>query len=51
VREAGIIVSQAVLIPVAVDGKGRRQVLAVELANRKSRGDFLSGLKKRPHRR
>jgi transposase-like protein len=33
VREAGVIVSQAVLIAVAVDGEGRRQVLAVELAS------------------
>jgi len=50
VREAGIIVSQAVLIAVAVDGEGRRQVLGVELANRESRSswrDFLSGLKER----
>jgi putative transposase len=50
VREAGIIVSQAVQIAVAVDGEGRRQVLAVELANRESRWswrDFLSGLKAR----
>jgi putative transposase len=50
VRESGIIVSQAVLIAVAVDGEGRRQVLGVELANRESRSswrDFLSGLKER----
>ena len=50
VREGGIISSQAVLIAVAVDGEGRRQVLAVELANRESRSswrDFLSGLKQR----
>jgi len=50
VREAGIIVPQAVLIAVAVDGEGRRQVLGVELANRESRSswrDFLSGLKQR----
>jgi putative transposase len=50
VREAGIIVSQAVLIAVAVDDQGRRQVLGVELANRESRSswrDFLSGLKQR----
>ena len=49
-REAGIIVSQAVQIAVAVDGEGRRQVLAVELVNRESRSswrDFLSGLKAR----
>ena len=50
VREAGVIASQAVLIAVAVDGGGRRQVLGVELANRESRSswrDFLSGLKER----
>jgi class 3 adenylate cyclase len=50
VREGGIICSQAVLIAVAVDGEGRRQVLAVELANRESRSswrDFMSGLKQR----
>jgi putative transposase len=50
VREGGIIASQAVLIAVAVDGEGRRQVLAVELANRESRSswcNFLSRLKQR----
>jgi putative transposase len=50
VREAGVIVSQAVQVAVAVDGEGRRQVLGVELANRESRSswrDFLSGLKQR----
>jgi len=50
VREAGVIVSQAVLVAVAVDQDGRRQILAVELANRESRSswrDFLSGLKAR----
>ena len=50
VREAGVIVSQAVLIAVAVDTDGRRQILAVELANRESRSswrDFLTGLKTR----
>jgi putative transposase len=50
VRESGIIGSQAVLIAVAVDGEGRRQVLGVELANRESRSswrDFLSRLKER----
>ena len=50
VREAGVIVSQAVLIAVAVDDDGRRQILAVELANRESRSswrEFLSGLKTR----
>jgi transposase-like protein len=48
VRESGIIVSQAVLIAVAVDGEGRRQVVGVELANRESRSswrDFLLGIK------
>ena len=50
VREAGVIVSQAALIAVAVDLEGRRQVLAVELANRESQSswrDFLLGLKNR----
>jgi len=50
VREGGIIASQAVMIAVAVDGEGRRQVLAVELANRESRSswrDFLTRLKQR----
>lgn len=50
VREGGVIASQAVLIAVAVDGEGRRQVLAVELANRESRSswrDFLLALKQR----
>src|SRR5215472_9454844 len=32
VREAGVIVSQAVLIAIGIDWDGRRQVLAVELA-------------------
>ena len=50
VREAGVIVPQAVLIAVAVDGEGRRQALGVELANRESRSswrDVLLGLKER----
>jgi putative transposase len=50
VREAGVIVSQAVLVAVAVDEDGRRQILAVELANRESRSswrEFLSRLKER----
>ena len=50
VREAGVIASQAVLIAIGVDWDGRRQVLAVELANRESRSswrDFLLGLKAR----
>lgn len=50
VREDGVIASQAVLVAVAVDGEGRRQVLAVELANRESQSswrDFLLALKQR----
>ena len=50
VREAGVIASQAVLIAIGIDWDGRRQVLAVELANRESRSswrDFLLGLKGR----
>jgi putative transposase len=50
VREAGVITSQAVLIAIGIDWDGRRQVLAVELANRESRSswrDFLLGLKTR----
>ena len=50
VREAGVIASQAVLIAIGIDWDGRRQVLAVELANRESRSswrDFLLGLKSR----
>src|SRR6266699_2990349 len=60
VREAGVIVSQAVLIAIGIDWDGRGpsahgldpwgQVLAIELANRESRSswrDFLLGLKAR----
>ena len=50
VREAGIILSQAVLVAVAVDGEGQRQIIGVDLANRESRSswrDFLSALKER----
>src|SRR5689334_8086528 len=50
VREDGVISNQAVLIAVAVDWEGRRQVIGVELANRESRSswkDFLLGLKAR----
>lgn len=50
VREAGVVRSAAVLIAIGVDWDGRRQILAVELANRESRSswkDFLLGLKKR----
>jgi putative transposase len=50
VREAGVIASQAVLIAIGIDWDGRRQILAVELANRESRSswrDFLLGLRAR----
>src|SRR5580692_5299514 len=50
VREAGIILSQAVLVAVAVDGEGQRQIIGVDLANRESHSswrDFLSALKER----
>jgi len=50
VREGGIVVSQAVLIAVGIDWDGRRQILAVEMANRESRSswkDFLLGLRQR----
>src|SRR4051794_23881073 len=40
VREAGVIASQAVLIAIGIDWDGRRQVLAVELANRESRSSW-----------
>src|SRR6201993_998555 len=46
VREGGVVMSQAVLIAVGVDWDGRRQILAVEMANRESRSswkDFLIG--------
>jgi putative transposase len=50
VREAGIVGNRAVLVAVGIDHDGRRQVLAVELANRESRSswkEFLLGLKER----
>jgi putative transposase len=50
VRKAGVILSQAVLIAIGIDWDGRRQVLAVELANRESRSswrDFLLALEGR----
>src|SRR4051794_21049364 len=36
-REAGVVRRQAVLLAVGIDWEGRRQILAVELANRESR--------------
>lgn len=50
VREDEVIQSQAVLVAIGIDWEGRRQVLAVELANRESRStwkDFLVRLKER----
>jgi putative transposase len=49
-HDAGVIVSQAVLIAIGVNWDGRRQVMAVELGNRENRSssrDFLLGLKAR----
>ena len=50
VRQAGVVRSSAVLVALGVDWEGRRQILAVEHANRESRSswkDFLIGLKER----
>jgi putative transposase len=50
VRESGVIASQAVMIAIGVDWEGRRNVLAVELANRESQSswkEFCLGLKAR----
>ena len=49
-RVPSIILSQAVLVAVAVDGEGRRQILGIDLANRESHSswrDFLLALKQR----
>lgn len=50
VREGGVIVSRAILIALGIDWEGRRQVLAVEYANRESQRswrDFLVALQGR----
>lgn len=50
VREAGVIVHQAVLVAIGIGWDGRRSILAVELANRESRSSwraFLLGLRER----
>jgi putative transposase len=50
VREGGSVGSQAVLVAVAVDWDGRRQIVGVEMANRESASswrDFLAGLRER----
>ncbi len=49
-REDGVIRSRAVQIAIGINEGGRRQILAVELANRESESswrDFLLGLKER----
>jgi transposase-like protein len=50
VREGGSVGSQAVLVAVAVDWDGRRQIVGVEMANRESASswrEFLTGLRER----
>ena len=50
VREGGVIQSQAVLVAIGIHEGGRREVLAVDLANRESQTswrDFLLRLKER----
>ena len=50
VREEGSVRSRAVQITIGIDGAGRRQVLAAEVADRESEGSwtaFLSRLKER----
>ncbi|PKB25346.1 transposase-like protein [Novosphingobium kunmingense] len=50
VREAGVVMSQAVLIAIGIDWDGRRQILGVVMANRESSSswkDFLLRLRTR----
>ena len=50
VRDCGMIRSRAVMIAIGIDWDGRRQILAVELANRESASswkEFLLGLRDR----
>jgi transposase-like protein len=50
VRDDDVVGTQAVLIAIGIDWEGRRQILAVEMANRESRTswkDFLLGLRGR----
>ena len=42
IRESGVIGNQAVMIAIGVDWEGRRNVLAVELANRESQSSWKS---------
>ena len=49
-RCAGVVMSQAVLIAIGIDRDGRRQIVAVDMANRESRSswtDVLVGLRRR----
>jgi putative transposase len=46
VREGGVIVSRAILVALGIDWEGRRQVLAVEYANRESQGTWREFLEK-----
>lgn len=50
VRDAGVITHQAVLIAIGINWEGKRQILAVEMANRESQSswkEFLLRLKER----
>ena len=50
VRDGGVIAHQAVLVAIGINWEGKRQVLAVEMANRESQSswkDFLLRLKER----
>lgn len=50
VRDGGVITHQAVLVAIGINWEGKRQVLAVEMANRESQSswkDFLLRLKER----
>lgn len=50
VRQDGVIRTQPVFIAIGINWEGRREVLAIELANRESGGswkEFLLGLKRR----
>jgi transposase-like protein len=50
VREGGVIVNRAILVALGIDWQGRRQVLAVESANRESQSswrEFLLQLQER----
>jgi Transposase, Mutator family len=40
VRKGGIIANRAVLIAIGVNWEGRRQVLAIDIANRESRSSW-----------